>query len=172
MCTITLLSISSATTSVQERTTSSIARRIRRATVVDLFICLEMFRPSPLCEYRRIGSFACSGVTCIVTPASVVPATESRDIVRYLRNLSISLLEGSRISDLREFSKFRDFSENRAVLFPSALVTPTLPPRLVHVHRLVSSLCPSSFPSAVRLHVGPCGGIGVSTFELRSRIAF
>jgi hypothetical protein len=44
-------------------------------------------------------------------------------IVRYLRNLSVSLLEGSRTSDLREFSKFRDFSENRSVLFPSALAT-------------------------------------------------
>ncbi len=32
-------------------------------------------------------------------------------IVRYLRNLSVSLLEGIRTSDLREFSKFRDFSE-------------------------------------------------------------
>ena len=46
---------------------------------------------------------------------------EIRDIVRYLRNLSVSLLEGNRTSDLREFSKFRDFSENRSVLFPSAL---------------------------------------------------
>ena len=33
------------------------------------------------------------------------------------------LLEGRRTSDLREFSKFRDFSENRSVLFPSALAT-------------------------------------------------
>ena len=30
---------------------------------------------------------------------------------------------GKPSSDLREFSKFRDFSENRSVLFPSALVT-------------------------------------------------
>jgi hypothetical protein len=44
---------------------------------------------------------------------------------RHLRNLSVSLLEGSRTSDLREFSKFRDFSENRSVLFLSALVTAT-----------------------------------------------
>ncbi len=44
-------------------------------------------------------------------------------IVRYLRNLSVSLLEGNRTSYLREFSKFRDFSENRSVLFPSALAT-------------------------------------------------
>jgi hypothetical protein len=102
-----------------------------------------------------------SDVTCMVPPDSVVPATENRDIVRYLRNLSVSLLEGSRTSDLRKFSKFRDFSENRSVLFPSALATPTLPPRSVHVHRLVSSLCPSSFPSAVRLLMGQCGGIGV-----------
>jgi hypothetical protein len=57
--------------------------------------------------------------------------------------------------------KFSDFSENRLVLFPSARVTPTLPPRLVHVHRLVSSLYPSSCPSAVRLHVGPCVWIGI-----------
>ncbi len=35
----------------------------------------------------------------------------------------VSLLEGSRTSDLREFSKFRYFSENRSVLFPSALAT-------------------------------------------------
>ncbi len=45
------------------------------------------------------------------------------EIVRYLCNLSVSLLEGIRTSDLREFSKFRDFSENRSVLFPSVLVT-------------------------------------------------
>ncbi len=43
--------------------------------------------------------FGCSGVTFMVPPASVVPATESRDIVRYLRNWSVSLLEGSRTSD-------------------------------------------------------------------------
>jgi hypothetical protein len=49
-------------------------------------------------------------------------------IVRYLRNLSVSLLEGSRTSDLREFSKFRDFSENRSVIFPSALDTRLLLP--------------------------------------------
>ena len=48
---------------------------------------------------------------------------EKRENFRYLRNLGVSLLEGSRTSDLREFSKFRDFSENRSVLFPSALAT-------------------------------------------------
>ncbi len=41
-----------------------------------------------------------------------------REIVRYLRNWSVCLLEGSPTSDLRELSKFRDFSENRSVLFP------------------------------------------------------
>jgi hypothetical protein len=35
----------------------------------------------------------------------------------------VSLLEGSRTSDLRELSKFRDFTENRSVLFPSVLAT-------------------------------------------------
>ncbi len=39
----------------------------------------------------------------------------TRVIVRYLRNLSVSLLEGSRISDLREFSKFRDFYLRAAI---------------------------------------------------------
>jgi hypothetical protein len=102
MCTAILLSISWETTWVQETTTSSIARRIRRTIVVDLFIRLTVLRPSPLCKYRRVGSFACSGVTCMVLPASVVPATENRDIVRYLRNLSVSLLEGNRTPDLRE----------------------------------------------------------------------
>jgi hypothetical protein len=33
-------------------------------------------------------------------------------IVRYLRNLSVSLLEGIRTSDLREFSKFKDFADH------------------------------------------------------------
>jgi hypothetical protein len=53
-----------------------------------------------------------------------ITAKKNARIVRYLRNLSVSLLEGSRTSDLREFSKFRGFSENRSVLFPSALATP------------------------------------------------
>jgi hypothetical protein len=71
---------------------------------------------------------------------------------------------------LRELSKFRDFSENPSVLFPSALATPTLPPLSVHAHRLVSSLYPSSFPSAVRLNGAPYGGIGVIDPDFQAKI--
>ena len=76
--------------------------------------------------------------------------------VTLVTEVSLSL-EGSRTSDLREFSKFRDFSENRSVLFPSALTTPTLPALSVQAHRLVSSL----YPSSLLL------GIGVIDPELR-----
>ena len=77
---------------------------------------------------------------------------DHRDIVRYLRNWSVSLLEGSRTSDLREFSKFRDFSENRSVLFPPALATIW---RLAWIPILLN-----------------WRDWSISTFELRSRIAF
>ena len=46
-----------------------------------------------------------------------------REVVRYSRNWRFFLLEGHRTSDLRELSKFTDFSENCSVLFPSALAT-------------------------------------------------
>ena len=59
--------------------------------------------------------------TCQLT--KLAQQKHSTDFVRYLRNWSVSLHEGNRTSYLREFSKFRDFSANRSVLFPSALVT-------------------------------------------------
>ena len=51
-----------------------------------LLIRLPVLLPYPFCECKPVGSFACSGVPFMVPSASVVPATESRDIVRYLRN--------------------------------------------------------------------------------------
>ena len=56
-----------------------------RPTVFDFCIRLTLTRLSPLHDYKHVGFFSYSGHLCGL-PASLVPATESRDIVRYLRN--------------------------------------------------------------------------------------